>query len=292
MNLRHLRIFEAVCRFDCNITAAANFLHMTQPSVSIAIKEIEKYYGISVFDRLSRRLYLTEAGRELLKYAERILAFSDEMDYKMFSWKKSERIRIGASLTIGSEYVSGYVSKLKKAIPEIDARVKIEPSRYLERKLMDNSLDIAFVEAKTQTEELVKLPYYNSSLVVAASSEFLEDKGDVLSFEEFIKLPFLLRERGSGTREIFDSVMEQHGVSIEPIWEAQSTMALINAVGENMGVSVVPRSVFESRVKSRKVREIKVEGLEFIQQFSIIYHKDKIVTPAMKELIAICRDKL
>lgn len=286
MNLRQIRIFLTVCRCNCNITAAAKELHMTQPSVSIAIKEIENHYNITLFDRLSRRLYLTEAGKELLKYAEKILTFSDDLDEKMFSWDKAERIRIGASLTIGSEYIAEYVRELKKRIENVDVRVLIEPSRYLEKKLLANELDIALVETSVHIEELNRLEYRDSPLAIIAYKDRI--KADKISLEEFIKLPLLLREKGSGIRETFDRVMDECGVNVEPIWEAQSTMGLINAVAMDMGVSIISKKILDSRVFDKNIKEIKVEDINFIQHFSIVYHKDKILTPAIEELIRIC----
>ncbi|SDN20975.1 LysR family transcriptional regulator [Lachnospira pectinoschiza] len=286
MNLRQIRIFLTVCKCNCNITAAAKELHMTQPSVSIAIKEIENYYNIVLFDRLSRRLYLTEAGKELLKYAERLVSVSEDLEEKMLSWNKAERIRIGASLTIGSEYIAEYVQQLKARIENVDVRVLIEPSRYLEKKLLTNELDIALVETSVHIEDLNRLEYRESPLVIIAHKDRI--KADKISLEEFIELPLLLREKGSGIRETFDRVMEEAGVNVDPIWEAQSTMGLINAVSMDMGVSIISKKILDSRVSDKNIKEIKVEDMEFIQHFSIVYHKDKVLTPAIEELIRIC----
>ena len=286
MNLRQIRIFLTVCKCNCNITAAAKELHMTQPSVSIAIKEIENYYNIVLFDRLSRRLYLTEAGKELLKYAERLVSVSEDLEEKMLSWNKAERIRIGASLTIGSEYIAEYVKQLKNSIENVDVRVLIEPSRYLEKKLLTNELDVALVETSVHEEDLNRLEYRESPLAIIAHKDRI--KNNEISLEKFIKLPLLLREKGSGIRETFDRVMEECGVNVEPIWEAQSTMGLINAVSMDMGVSIIPKKILESRVFDSNIKEIRVEDIEFIQHFSLVYHKDKVLTPAMEELKRIC----
>ena len=87
MTLRHIRIFEAVCDCGCNMTRAAESLHMTQPAVSLAVSELESYYGVRLFDRIARRLYLTEAGRAFLDYARRITLTFDDMERTVRDWE-------------------------------------------------------------------------------------------------------------------------------------------------------------------------------------------------------------
>ena len=102
MTIRHIRIFEAVCGCGCNMTRAAGALRMTQPAVSLAVSELESYYGVHLFDRIGRKLMLTEAGKTFLDYARRITMTFDDMERTARGWEENGAIRIGASISIGA----------------------------------------------------------------------------------------------------------------------------------------------------------------------------------------------
>ena len=115
MTLRHIRIFEAVCDCGCNMTRAAEALHMTQPAVSLAVSELESYYGVMLFDRIARRLRLTEAGRSFLDYARRISLSFDDMERTVRNWEKRGVLRVGASVSIGAMLMPSYVAAFKRS---------------------------------------------------------------------------------------------------------------------------------------------------------------------------------
>ena len=109
MTLRHMKIFMAVCDNRCNTTHAAESLHMTQPAVSLAIKDLEQYYGVKLFERLGGRLAITEAGQRLREYAAHISSLFDEMEKEIRDWDYFGVLRVGASITIGSQFLPNYV---------------------------------------------------------------------------------------------------------------------------------------------------------------------------------------
>ena len=114
MTLRHIKIFLAVCDCDCNTTKAAEELFMTQPAVSLAIKELEQYYGVVLFDRIGRRLRISEAGLHFKEYAVPISALFDDMEKGMRNWDAFGVLRVGASITIGAQFLPGYVRAFKE----------------------------------------------------------------------------------------------------------------------------------------------------------------------------------
>ena len=114
-------------------------------------------------------------------------------------------------------------------------------------------------------------------------------QGQELSVEEFRRHKFLLREPGSGTREVFDRVIGQAGFSITPIWEAMSTTALVNAVICGLGIAVLPYRMVLGPLERGLVVAVQVEGLEFRRRFRIAYHKDKFLTPLIRSFLDLCR---
>ena len=145
MTLRHLEIFCAVCA-QGSFTRAAEKLNMAQPAVSAAVRELEEYYGVKLFDRISRRLYLTEAGKRFQQYASHVASLFDDMEKEMRDWEALGVLRIGASITIGSWLLPGYVKRFSKKYPGMDVRVSVEQSERLEKRLLNNELDFALME--------------------------------------------------------------------------------------------------------------------------------------------------
>ena len=223
-------IFRTVCENGFNSTKAAEVLHMTQPAVSLAIKELEQYYGVHLFDRIGRRLQITDAGKHFLQYAIHISDLFSDMETGLRDWDSKGILRIGASITIGSQFLPRYVKAFTEICPGLDVRVTVDQSERLEQKIMANELDCALIEGIAHDPNIVSEAYMEDHLSVICSRDKGWKQGQVVSIEDFQRQRFLLREIGSGTREVFDRVVEQAGIHITPVWEAMSTTALVNAV--------------------------------------------------------------
>lgn len=289
MTIKHIRIFLMVCECGNSISKAAKKLYMTQPSVSIAIQEIERHYGIMLFDRIARRLYLTDAGNEFLEYALRISALFDDMEKGLRNWDSFGVLRVGASITIGSQFMPSYVEAFTAMHPNTKTQVLIESSNKLEQKLVTNELDIALVETPIHETCLTAEAYMEDYLEIITPARHPFKPGQVMTKDEFQRQNFLLREHGSGTREIFEQVMQNEGISVNPTWEGTSTTALVNAVMHGIGIAAVPRRMVSGPLERGLVYALKVEDLQFKRQFYIVYHKDKRLTKLIQDFIHICK---
>ena len=283
-------IFRTVCENGFNSTKAAEVLHMTQPAVSLAIKELEQYYGVHLFDRIGRRLQITDAGKHFLQYAIHISDLFSDMETGLRDWDSKGILRIGASITIGSQFLPRYVKAFTEICPGLDVRVTVDQSERLEQKIMANELDCALIEGIAHDPNIVSEAYMEDHLSVICSRDKGWKQGQVVSIEDFQRQRFLLREIGSGTREVFDRVVEQAGIHITPVWEAMSTTALVNAVINGLGIAVLPHRMILPALRQGLVCTVKVEGLSFSRNFHIIYHKDKFLTASAKRFINLCRD--
>lgn len=325
MTIRHMRIFLAVTENGNNLTRTANQLYMAQPAVTVAIQELEQYYGVNLFDRLGKRLYLTEAGKQFREYVVRILGLFDDMEEGMKSWGSRGVLRVGSSITIGSQFMPGYVEEYAKTHPNIDTQVLIGPSDRIEKKILNNELDIALVESPVHESHLIAEQYMEDYLVIIAPgnskerdlyNSFCEDQRETqrqeasakqqerpdeiqdespkeiqeMTVEEFASQRLLLREPGSGTRESIEKVLEPFSIQLKTSWEATSTTALVNAVIFGLGISIVPRRMVEAPLRSGQIREIHVQGLEFQRYFYMVYHRDKLLTAPIRDFMELCRN--
>lgn len=127
MTLRHIKIFLAVCQHDCNTTKAAKALLMTQPAVSLAIRELEEYYGVRLFDRIGRRLNITEAGQQFLSYGSHIVALFDDMEKGLRNWDALGLLRVGASITIGAQLLPNYIRAFYAQYPGKEIQAVVDP---------------------------------------------------------------------------------------------------------------------------------------------------------------------
>lgn len=288
MTLRHLKIFLAVCQWGCNTTRAAKALHTSQPAVSLAVKELEDHYGVRLFDRMGRRLSLTGAGQRMLEYASRVTAVFQDMEREMRDFDALGILRVGASMTIGTIYLPGYVKAFTQGRPGLTVHVSVGPTPLMEEKLLSNSLDLALTEGPVHSQALVSREYMWDYLQVICPPEFPWRQGETVTLEEFAAQPFALRERGSGTREVFDRELERAGLTVEPLWEATSTAALLNAVIEGLAIAVLPERLVESAVRLGQVTPIKVEGLDFKRSYYLVHHRDKVLSGSARGFMEFC----
>lgn len=290
MTIRHLKIFLSVCESKCNTTKASKELHMTQPAVSLAVKELEQHYGVLLFDRIGRRLKITEAGQRLMEYASHILSLFDDMEKGMKDWDSFGMIRIGASITIGSQFLPNYVKAFYDRFPGTEVNVVIGSSELLEQKILSNELDLALIEGVPHSPSLVAEEYMEDHLTVICPADGSFYQGKHFSVDEFRRQRFLLREHGSGTRETFDRTIEAAGFSVTPAWEAMSTTALVNAVINGLGIAVLPYRMIIGPLERGLIVSASVEGLSFKRTYQIIYHREKYLTSSAKAFIDLCRN--
>ena len=145
MTLRHLRVFITVADLG-NMTQAAKKLFVAQPSVSQTIKELENHYDTRLFERLSKKLYITEEGKQLLNYARHIVSLFDEMEQKMKQSTESSTLKIGASITVGTCVLSELYTRFLSNYPNVDIESVVDNTTVIEDMVLKSELDFGLVE--------------------------------------------------------------------------------------------------------------------------------------------------
>lgn len=288
MTLRHLRIFVAVCTWG-SITKAAEQLHMAQPSVSLAIRELEEYYQLQLFDRISRKLYLTNDGERFLKYASHITSLFEEMENSMEHWSDMESMSIGSSITIANSLLCECLYRYKQLYPKRQTQILIENSRILEDSIVSNQLDLALIEGIPTHEHVQKISFFKDELAVICAKDHPLSKKQTLCLKDIAKEAFLLREKGSGTREILDSIMKVHDLQLHPIWESASTRALVKGVQFGFGISILPYQMVKAELEASIVTRLYLSDVSFQRDYYIIYHANKHLHAGLKDFIETCR---
>ena len=239
MTLRYMKIFVSVYEHN-SITKAADVLHLAQPSVSLAIKEMEEYYGTRFFERIGRHISPTGAGNELYRYALHIIELFDEMEQKIKDWDHCGTLRIGASITIGTHILPLMLKQYQEIYPMLKITVIIKQSAAIEQLVLENKIDIALIENQPEYADIMAIPFMTDHLcAIVPVTHPLADKKWV-TLEEVSAYPFLMREKGSAGREILDAGFELKNITVHPVWESTSTQAIVKAVSVGLGVAVLP----------------------------------------------------
>ena len=286
MTLRHMKIFVAVCRTG-SITAAGKRLFLSQPSVSQAISELEQNYGVKLFDRISRRLHITEAGTQLLQYAEHIVQLFDEMEQGIKNWDSVGKLRIGASITVGSCYLPDIVKQLMRKYPELQISATVDNSDAIEKAVTENGLDVAVIEGAVHNPYLLQKPLLEDRLTFLCSvSHPLAGRQNV-PVSRLQKEVFLLREKGSASRERFDELALANGLEAAPAWQSVSNHAILRAVQAGLGISILPYLLAEEYVQREEIALFTVQGITLQRKITAIWHKNKYLTQSARDFLAL-----
>ena len=283
MTLKHLKIFLTVCR-ENSITKAAQKLYTSQPAVSLAIREMEEYDGVNLFDRISHRLYLTAPGCVMRDYADSILHQFEEMEQVILQQTARETLKIGNS--VGSILFTTLMKGFEETFPNIQPNVITDHTSTVIRLVINNEFDIGTIEGITTFPELECVPFAQDNMVIiAAPSHSLKNQKN-LHLSDLIDERFLLREQFSGARMVVDNVFQSHGLNIQPYWESSASQVIIDAVCIGIGISVLPYSLVSSYINAGTLIMLDICDAKFERPFSIIYRRNKYQTHAFKAFYA------
>lgn len=279
MTLRNLQIFVAVA--DClNMTMAAKKLYISQPSVSMAVSEIEKEYGVALFERISGKLKLTPMGKTLRSYAQNVLEMIEKME-SLTREEASACIKIGATVTIGSTIMGPIIAKMKESMPKVDYHVTVANTRIIEKMLMNSEVDIAFVEGQVSNPNLEVYEVLSDELIAISGPEHCCRDKDSVTLKELSKEPLILREPESGTRAFFEEAMQKAGLNYTVRWTSYSYGAIIQAVKNNLGVGIMSRKLVEKYIEDGSLCGYRIKDANLSRSFRLLYVKNKYITDMM-----------
>lgn len=285
MNIRLLRIFQSVCQTG-SITKSAGLLYMTQPAVSLAIKELEAETSLVLFDRLSRRLEITESGKLYLEKVNQLLELFEELERSPAELRKQTVLRIGSCITVACNWLPLIIRDFSAAEPSAHLQSQVCSATQVLSLLHDNEIDLAFYEGLSPGSRWISIPLSQYALTpFCAPDHPLAQKKNV-PLDTLMKEKLLLREPGSAIRDVFDSYLRLNHYLSHPITTSSNSQALIAAVAQGLGVSLLPDITVAEAIEKGLVASFTVDGMELKNEFSIIYHRNKAQTSAMKTFIS------
>ncbi|MBJ7598456.1 MAG: LysR family transcriptional regulator [Candidatus Nephthysia bennettiae] len=271
MTLHQLRTFRAVAD-QLSFSAAASELNLSQPSVSYQVKELEEVLGVSLLDRLGKRVRLTEAGEILYGYTQRTLNLLDEAALVMGQLRGIERgtLRVGASATVGIYVVPLALGAYKRQHPKLAVSLEIGFREQLESRLRGGAIDLAVMSLPFTDPDLEATPFMEDELVMVLPPGHSLASRKGLSLSDFQEESFLMREPGSGTRVAVEQAARSAGVSLQVGMELGSNGAIKHAVEAGLGVAVLSRHAIELERREGGLVVVDVAGLPIRRQWSVI----------------------
>jgi DNA-binding transcriptional LysR family regulator len=286
MTLHQLRLLRALAKHR-NITQAGAEMLLSQPAVTLQLKELQKEFGTPVYERLGNTLHLTDAGYTLEHYAQRILALVDEAEEAVRTLQQGYggRIRVGASNTPGIYLLPPLLSAFGRRCPAIELRIEVGNTKGIAEKIVRNELDLGIVGGSLPHKELMLTPWMTDVLILAVSASHPWAKRKTLAPEELLTEQLLGREAGSATRETYEQAFVKNGLVLPQTIEIGGGEAIKRAVESGLGVAILSaHSVAREREEGRIVA-LSLKGMAITRPLNIIYHKDKMLTAPMQELL-------
>lgn len=285
MTIRHLKVFLCVCKYG-SMTKAAEELFIAQPAVSNTIAEIEKNYKVKLFDRINKKLLLTDEGKVLLIKAQEVLTAFNEFEEIALNSSKKPLLKIGSSLTIGKQKLPWLLRNLKENFKDIDFQVSINQTSIIESKILNGTLDFAFIQGKPSSPSIKSRLVDSNTLIAVCGKKY--DMPDTVTLKELCRYDLLLREDESVSREFLDNIFALENIVVTPVMESISNQALISAAVQNLGVTIMPEALLTRQLNNGGLRKITVLDYEFTRNSYLVYHKDKSFGAVKKEIFDFC----
>ncbi|MEE4146532.1 MAG: LysR family transcriptional regulator [Halieaceae bacterium] len=288
-SLRQLEVFLATARHE-NISRAARDLAMSQSAASGSLKELEGQFGVKLFDRVGKRLQLNELGRQLRPQAETLLAQARAFEQALAGEDGMGRLHIGATMTIGNYLAVGMIADFRSRYPDADVALSVANTETIAEGVAGFELDMGMIEGEFQHPELETLHWRDDELVVFAAPDHPAAGAGELGDRDLLSLPWIVRERGSGTRQTFDRAM--HGLlpSLDIAMELQHTEAIKRAVEAGLGVGCLSRISLADAFGRGSLVELRTSTRDFSRELFLITHRRKFHGVALQRWLQLCQE--
>jgi DNA-binding transcriptional LysR family regulator/intracellular sulfur oxidation DsrE/DsrF family protein len=277
INFQHLRAFAAVARYE-SFTLAAQKLHLTQPAISKAVRELEARLEITLLERTSRQVRLTEAGVALYEHAHSIFALEQAAleDVKSRRGLQRGRLTVGASTTIAGYWLPPYLTDFMQHFPAMEMRLVSANTEAICRQLLDCRLDLALVEGPVSDERIESLPWREEELIVIAPP------GAALREKDLSGQCWVVREEGSGTGEVTRTFLGQLGISPARTVVVGSNTAMVQMVMSGAGVALAPERIAAHEISRGGLNAIKVKGGPLVRTLYQINLRHRPASPGRR----------
>ena len=294
MNIHQVHIFNSAAQ-TLSITETAKKMHLSQPSVSIQIKDLEDALNVRLFERINRRITLTDAGKVFFEYSKKLLSLIDEINGVMNEFGSGDvgRLVLGASSTVGIYVLPKFLGEFKDLFPKAEIALHIQNRQEAVEQCLAGELDFAFMQDPPKHPDLQSEFFMKDELVIVCSPKHRWAGRDHLTMKMLTSEPepIILREEGSGTRDLIEFVLKRFGIERKVTMELSSSDGIKRAVEANLGIAVLSKNVILGELRNKSIVALPIKDLNTKREFFIVRNKKRRFLPLMVKFYDFILDK-
>ncbi|MFN8347744.1 MAG: LysR family transcriptional regulator [Spirosomataceae bacterium] len=276
--LNQLRVFLKVAQTG-SITKAAEELHLTQPAVSIQLKNFTDQFDIPLMEVIRKKIYITDFGKEIAEAADKILNEVYAINYKMHAHKGHLTGKLKLSVVSTGKYIAPYfIADFMKQHPGVELQMDVTNKAQVVSSLEKNEVDFSLVSVLPENLALEKIELMPNKLFVVGNSD-VQYEGTLYDKTIFERIPLIYREAGSGTRQVMEKYILQNNLPVRKKMELTSNEAVKQAVMAGLGYSIMPLIGIRNELLQRQLQIIPVEGFPITSMWTLIWLKGKKNSP-------------
>jgi DNA-binding transcriptional LysR family regulator len=291
MTLRQLQVFRAVCD-SRSYSRAAEEMALTQPAVSLQIRQLEELVGQPLFEYLGKKLYLTEAAETLLKASEDIFGRLESLDMQLSDLQGSLQGQLNLAVESSAKYLMPHLfAAFRRQHPEVSLQLVVVNHAQAVRRLSVSRDDLLIMSQVPNDPPLDFLPFLNNPIVAVAPPEHPLSQRDSLTLQDLTDYPLLVREAGSGTRRACEEYCHQKRAHFAQTLELGSQEAQREAVLAGLGLALLPRHAVSLELSCGHLRELPVAELPLYRSWCVVHTKDKRLSPVAQAFLGFIRQE-
>jgi DNA-binding transcriptional LysR family regulator len=286
LNFHHLTVFDAVAQ-EKSVGKAGRRLRISQPAVSKQLQLLEHALGTKLVDRLPRGVRLTTAGQLLAGYARRVLKLAEEAEHAIADLEglRAGTLIVGASTTIGTYFLPELLARYRKLHPHVDLSLEVANTHVIQRYLHERRVDVALTEGFVHMPELQAHEFLRDELIAILPPRHSLTRESPVHLKRFCQEPLLMREQGSGTREVIEEALRKNGIEIRPLMTLGSTEAIKRSVAAGVGVSFVSSLTIRQELHDGRLATVPLGGFRLKRALHVVQARDQSASAAVRAFL-------
>jgi len=289
ITLRQLEIFLKVVELNY-LTVVAKDLGLSQSAISMSLKELENILGRKLFDRINKKLILNEVGRNFHKTILPLYKKLEDVESEFKNREDIGNVRVGASTTIIDYLMPSIVCDYMSRYPNVKIDLKEGNTKEIVELVKDGKIDIGFIEGNTEDSEILKESIGKDELVIVTANDSLKNKR--VSLEEISDYRWVLREPGSGTREVFLNYIKDSNIKLNIFLELGHTESIKSLLLSKKPITCISKLAVANEIENGSLFQVDVKGFKCTRDFYAIYHKDKYRSELFNKLYDFSKEMI